>query len=70
MRVSGYTHADVRSRVATGKFGRAGTQRLYVQGAAASDFDDETLVVVGVGASHFFHDNHSVNLELNALAFD
>ena len=52
------------------KFGKAGTQRLYIQGAAASDFDDETLGLVGVGASHFFHDNHSVNLELNALAFD
>ena len=51
-------------------FGKAGTQRLYVQGAVASDFDDETLGLVGVGASHFFYDNHSVNLELNALAFD
>jgi len=51
-------------------FGKAGTQRLYVQGAVASDFDDETLGLVGVGASHFFYDHHSVNLELNALAFD
>lgn len=54
----------------TPKFGTAGKQRLYVQGAVASDFDDETLGLVGVGVSHFFYDAHSVNLELNALAFD
>ncbi|MEO0768940.1 MAG: acyloxyacyl hydrolase [Cyanobacteria bacterium J06649_4] len=53
----------------TPKFGKAGTQRWYAQGGVAADLDDDLFGLVGAGASHFFHDYHSVNLELNGLAF-
>lgn len=51
-------------------FGTAGTQRWYVHGSVAGDLDDDFWGMVGGGATHFFADGHSVNLELNGFAFD
>jgi len=53
----------------TPKFGQAGKQRWYVQGAVASDLDDDLFGLVGAGVTHFFYDYHSLSLELNGLAF-
>lgn len=50
------------------EFGEAGTQRWYLQAGAASDFDDDSFLLTGVGISHFFYDGHSANLELNGLS--
>ncbi len=52
------------------KFGQAGKQRWYVQGGVGADFDDDLFGLVGAGVSHFFYNGHSINLELNGLAFD
>ena len=52
------------------KFGQAGKQRWYVQGGVGADFDDDLFGLVGAGVSHFFFTGHSINLELNGLAFD
>ncbi|MGB3790995.1 MAG: acyloxyacyl hydrolase, partial [Phormidesmis sp.] len=35
-----------------------------------ADFDDDLFGLVGAGVSHFFFNGHSINLELNGLAFD
>lgn len=55
------------------EYGSQGLQRWYVQAGGATTLnDDEThrLGMVGVGLSHFFLDGHSINLELNGMAFD
>ncbi len=52
----------------TPAFGQAGTQRWYLQGGFATDLDDASFFLAGGGLSHFFHDGHSVNLELNGLS--
>lgn len=52
------------------KFGTAGTQRWYLQGGAAADFDNDAFGLVGAGISHFVFNGHSINLELNGLVFD
>lgn len=49
-------------------YGDAGSDRFYVQGAAATTFNNE-FGLLGAGLSHFFVDGHSVNLELNGMAF-
>ncbi|MEL7333270.1 MAG: acyloxyacyl hydrolase [Cyanobacteria bacterium J06560_2] len=54
----------------TPAFGTAGTQRWYLQAGGATDLDDDAFFLAGGGISHFFHNGHSVNLELNGLAFD
>ncbi len=51
-------------------YGERGQNRWYIQAAGATDRDDDTFGLVGAGASHFFAKGHSVNLELNGLAFD
>ncbi|MEL7495905.1 MAG: acyloxyacyl hydrolase, partial [Cyanobacteria bacterium J06554_11] len=51
-------------------FGTAGTQRWYVHGSVAGDLDDDFWGMVGGGATHFFANGHSINLELNGFAFD
>lgn len=53
---------------ASPSFGDAGQDRWYVQGAAATTFENE-FGMVGAGLSHFFINGHSVNLELNGMAF-
>jgi len=50
------------------EFGDAGQDRWYVQGAGATTFENE-FGMVGAGLSHFFINGHSVNLELNGMAF-
>ena len=55
------------------KFGDRGDNRWYVQAGAATTLDDDEarrLGLVGAGLSHFFLNGHSINLELNGLAFD
>ncbi|MEM9217240.1 MAG: acyloxyacyl hydrolase [Cyanobacteria bacterium P01_F01_bin.150] len=55
------------------RFGDRGDNRWYVQAAAATTLDDDEarrLGLVGAGLSHFFLNGHSINLELNGLAFD
>lgn len=51
-------------------YGERGQNRWYLQAAAATDRDDDTFGLVGGGVSHFFAKGHSVNLELNGLAFE
>lgn len=53
----------------TPKFGQAGKQRWYVQGAVAADLDDDLFGLLGAGITHFVYDYHSLSLELNGLAF-
>ncbi|HHP7245683.1 MAG TPA: acyloxyacyl hydrolase [Elainellaceae cyanobacterium] len=50
-------------------FGSRGLQRWYVQGGGATTFENN-FGLVGAGVSHFFANGHSVNLELNGMAFD
>ncbi len=49
-------------------FGARGSDRWYIQSGAATTFDNE-FALVGVGASHFFAKGHSINAELNGMAF-
>lgn len=54
-------------------FGQKGQKRWYVQGAGASTWTGSParrFGLLGAGASRFFADGHSVNLELNGMAFD
>ena len=51
-------------------FGAKGQTRWFVQGAAATEGDGESFGLLGGGASYFFAKGHSINLALNALAFD
>lgn len=55
------------------EFGRAGLERWYIQGSAATTLDNDKarrFKLLGAGISHFFANGHSVNVELNGLAFD
>ena len=55
------------------EFGDRGQNRWYVQAGAATTLDDDEarrLGLVGAGLSHFFVNGHSINPELNGLAFD
>lgn len=55
------------------RFGHRGDDRWYVNAGAATTLDDDSarrLGLVGAGLSHFFLNGHSINLELNGLAFD
>lgn len=49
-----------------------GLQRWYVHGGAANTLtdDDSRFAMVGAGISQYFADGHSINLELNSMAFD
>ncbi|MEB3213592.1 MAG: acyloxyacyl hydrolase [Leptolyngbyaceae bacterium] len=49
-------------------FGDRGDDRWYVHGGAATTFANE-FGMVGAGLSHFFINGHSINLELNGMAF-
>gem|GEM_PF-992638 len=54
-------------------FGADGSERWYVHAGGATTLGgDETsrFGLVGAGASHFFADGHSINLELNSMIFD
>lgn len=56
-------------------FGKRGTERWYIQGAGAVTIDNDDdegqkFGLVGGGLSYFFANGHSVNLELNTMAFD
>jgi len=54
-------------------FGQAGSQRWYVQGGGATNLSSDATrnyAMAGAGISHFFWDGHSINLELNGMAFD
>lgn len=55
------------------RFGHRGDDRWYVNAGAATTLDDDRarrLGLVGAGLSHFFLNGHSINLELNGMAFD
>lgn len=64
--------ADSSSESELPRFGTRGQDRWYIHGAAATTLDEEShqLVLLGAGISHFFINGHSVNLELNGMAFD
>jgi lipid A 3-O-deacylase len=54
-------------------FGRRGMRRWYVHGGGATTLDNDPtrrLGFAGAGISHFFINGHSINLELNGMAFD
>ncbi len=50
-------------------FGSRGDHRWYVQGGGATTFNNN-FGLVGAGLSHFFANGHSINLELNGMAFE
>jgi hypothetical protein len=50
-------------------FGSRGDQRWYVQAGGATTFDNN-FGMLGAGISHFFANGHSINLELNGMAFE
>ncbi|MGF1512619.1 MAG: acyloxyacyl hydrolase [Elainellaceae cyanobacterium] len=52
----------------TEAFGARGSDRWYIQGGAATTFDNE-FALAGAGLSHFFANGHSINAELNGMAF-
>ena len=57
------------------EFGTAGQERWYLQGAGAitidtDDSEGQHFGLLGAGISHFFANGHSVNLELNSMAFN
>lgn len=55
------------------RFGHRGDDRWYINVGAATTLDNDEarrLVLAGAGLSHFFLNGHSINLELNGLAFD
>lgn len=54
----------------TEDYGERGQNRWYLHGAVATDRDDDVFGLAGAGVSHFFAKGHSVNLELNGLAFE
>lgn len=67
------TSNDLESNSFPTEFGRAGLERWYIQGSAATTLDDDKarrFGLLGAGISHFFANGHSVNVELNGLAFD
>lgn len=49
-------------------FGTRGSDRWYIQAGAATTFDNE-FALAGAGISHFFAKGHSINAELNGMAF-
>ncbi|MEO1144772.1 MAG: acyloxyacyl hydrolase [Cyanobacteria bacterium J06638_22] len=53
-------------------FGADGSERWYIHGGGATTLGGDTsrFGLVGAGASHFFADGHSINLELNSMVFD
>ncbi|WP_428009724.1 acyloxyacyl hydrolase [Baaleninema sp.] len=54
-------------------FGERGSERWYFHGGGATTLDDDRarrLGILGGGLSHFFLNGHSINAELNGLAFD
>jgi len=52
-------------------FGSRGDRRWYAQGGGALTLTDDEINfgMAGAGVSHFFADGHSINLELNTMAF-
>ena len=53
-------------------FGADGSERWYIHAGGATTLGGDTsrFGLVGAGASHFFADGHSINLELNSMVFD
>lgn len=65
--------SDVEAAEAIPAFGSDGSERWYVHAGGATTLgSDETsrFGLIGAGASHFFADGHSINLELNSMIFD
>lgn len=50
------------------EFGARGSDRWYIHAGAATTFDNE-FALAGAGISHFFANGHSINAELNGMAF-
>ncbi|MEO1209631.1 MAG: acyloxyacyl hydrolase [Cyanobacteria bacterium J06638_20] len=58
---------------ASSVFGADGSERWYIHAGGATTLggdDTSRFGLVGAGASHFFADGHSINLELNSMVFD